>query len=156
MVQYKKGLVAVISLILAAFMLGFTGCTKKENRHGYDTNIVVQSSRGDEWTFTPETEELTAEYEYAGEEIEFRVAKYQFKFTDKSTFLYEIWLESGNELRFYYDEYEYFGEDGALKRCQREGAKYCAKDKGKYIFQFRTSGEGFMKYREFNLILTVA
>lgn len=151
----KKICAVVMSAVLLLGALSFAGCTKKENRHGYDTNIVVQSSRGDEWTFTPETEELTAEYEYTGEKIEFRVAKYQFQFTDKSTVIYDTWFESGNELRFYYDEYEYFGEDGALKRCQREGAKYCAKDKGKYIFQFRTSGEGFMKYREFNLILKV-
>ena len=151
----KKIWAIAVSAMLLLGALSFVGCAQKDNPHGYDANIVVQSSHGDEWLFTPETEEQTAEYEYTGEEIEFRVAKYQFKFEDKSTVLYETWLKSGNDLRFYYDEYEYFGEDGTRQRFQREGAKYCAKDKGKYIFKFRTSGEGFMKYREFNLILTV-
>ena len=155
----KKIFAIAVSAVLLLGALSFAGCAHKDNPHGYDANIVVQSSRGDEWLFAPETEELTAEYEYTGEEIEFRVARYNLPDMwipgkgSPQDFRNE-WFDSGNDSRFYQDTYIFYNEVGKRQKCKRVD-KLIASEKGKYVFGFKTSGEGIFNYREFYLTVTV-
>ena len=162
----KKIYVVAISAVLLLGALSFAGCTPKDNPYGYDANIVVQSSRGDEWLFAPETEELSAEYEYTGEEIVFRVARYTLPTMQASNKYWwdsvetnqdyrNVWFDSGNASEFYQNSYVFYEENGKKRECKHEQGAFSAKEKGEYVFGFKTSGEGVFRYREFYLKVTI-
>ena len=53
------------------------------------------------------------------------------------------------------DKVVFYEENGKKRECKHEQGAFLAKEKGEYVFGFKTSGEGVFRYREFYLKVTI-
>ena len=84
-----KKLLRVISfaVVMLCLCMGIAACGGKTK---YEVSIKVVNTLGDEFIFTPDVDELSATYEYTGEDVGYYVDCYQMPEHPKYG---DIWLE---------------------------------------------------------------
>lgn len=84
-----KKLLRVISfaVVMLCLCMGIAACGGKTK---YEVSIKVVNTLGDEFIFTPDVDELSATYEYTGEDVWYYVDCYQMPEHPKYG---DIWLE---------------------------------------------------------------
>ncbi len=153
--QKKKTLRRVILLFTAVLLLLsmalMTSCGKEEEENGppYDVVFKVKSSLGDEWIFDLDTEELSCEYEYTGQKIDFYVHSCNMPYHPQ---FYDNWPSGGSGIKFY-STCLYYDTEG----IQDKNTRYrSAVEKGTYSYCFETDGSAWMlKFRAVFLRVTI-
>lgn len=167
MEKKTKTKIKVLSLLGAALILVIvTACITKcavekriewERLHPptYDVTVVVKSTNGDMWLFTPDTKELSVEYEYTGEDLNFWADYYHTcdevceRRLDHPWFNKSYYPYSFSKTCLYYDP------DG--KQIPQEDEYHViAKERGTYSYHWgaNTGGNDF-EYRSFILRVTI-
>lgn len=77
----KKLITLILGLLFSILVAVLAGCNRESNNpedenKKYDVSIKVASNFGDTWIFTPDIKELTYEFKYTGEPMNFYVDSY--------------------------------------------------------------------------------
>ncbi len=125
-----KNFMRIVIPIVCCFMLlcfGLASCGKapQENQK-YDVTIKIKNNYGSEWVFTPDVSELTYEFEYTGDEMNFYVDTYNLadhpRWSDK-------WLSpSGEGADIFHQTMTYRPPEGKNKSFTgpvKERGEYC-------------------------------
>lgn len=167
MEKKTKTKIKVLSLLGAALILVIvTACITKcaveeriewERLHPptYDVTVVVESTNGDMWLFTPDTKELSVEYEYTGEGLNFWVDGYHTCGEACEMDLDHPWFNDPYYPRSFSKTCLYYDPDGK-QIPQKDEYHVIAKERGTYNYHWsaNTGGNDF-KYRSFILRVTI-
>ena len=144
-----KKIFSVILCAIAALCLcfAFAACGGETK---YDVSIKVVNTLGDEFIFTPDVDEISATYQYTGEDVWYYVDAYNMPDHPKYG---DIWLEP---MQQGYDYIYMFGlytaPDGSTTSLTAENR--CTKDRGEYVFNVYISDASVSWYRR-NIYLYV-
>lgn len=146
-----KRLKAIICFILTAIsaldVMIFAGCGGKTK---YEVSIKVVNTLGDEFIFTPDVDELSATYEYTGEDVGYYVDCYQMPDHPKYG---DIWLEPMQQGYDYISMYGlYTASDGSTTSLTVENR--FTKERGEYVFNVYIPDSSVSWYRR-NIFLYI-
>ena len=78
--KIKKALTAIALCFVLVFASMLCGCGTTDNKtdehQKYNVTIQLVNNFGNEWVFTPDIEEMSATFDYTGEEMRIWVDKY--------------------------------------------------------------------------------
>ena len=157
-IKNEKNLLYFVCLhvLLAMVFVSACGDNGKQNNEEekYDVVVKIRNSLGDEWIFDLDTDELSCEYEYTGEEISFYPYKYNLP-------AHPLWSEKWIDFYVYgQDTIDmgclYWDPDGNQDRDPERNKNNKVLEKGRYLFTFNTNFVSQMFiYRRFQLFVIV-
>ena len=155
MTKLKKCLTILLGVImLFSITCFFVGCDKTDDGETKcDVMAKVVATRGGtqigEWIFTPDIDELTAEFEYTGERIFVNVTQLQtigHKHYDGK------WLTHDNNGAIKFKRDTLYSDPSG----KQDVSITQLVERGKYIITFRTvTDSGIVKYRRYRLTVTI-
>ena len=144
-----KKLLRVISfaVVMLCLCMGIAACGGKTK---YEVSIKVVNTLGDEFIFTPDVDELSATYEYTGEDVWYYVDSYQMPDHPKYG---DIWLEPMQQGYDYISMYGlYTASDGSTTSLTVENR--FTKERGEYVFNVYIPDSSVSWYRR-NIFLYI-
>ena len=136
----KIMLLLLVSMVSLYICLSITACVDDGK---YDISIKVVNTQGDEFIFTPDVDEISATYQYTGEDVWYYVDAYNMPDHPKYG---DIWLEP---MQQGYDYIYMFGlytaPDGSTTSLTAENR--CTKDRGEYVFNVYIPDSSVSWYR---------
>ena len=138
--QLKRIFTLFAALFLCVTLcVSFTACGGETK---YDVSIKVVNTLGDEFIFTPDVDEISATYQYTGEDVWYYVDSYQMPDHPKYG---DIWLEP---MQQGYDYISMFGlytaPDGSTTDIT---ARRCTNARGEYAFNVYIPDSSVSWYR---------
>ena len=122
----KIMLFLLVSMVSLSLCLSIAACVDDGK---YDISIKVVNTQGDEFIFTPDVDEISATYQYTGEDVWYYVDAYNMPDHPKYG---DIWLEP---MQQGYDYISMFGlytaPDGSTTDIT---ARRCTNSRGEYAF----------------------
>ncbi len=159
--QKKKTLSRVILLFTAVLLLLsmalMTGCGKEEENDEppYDVEIKVKSSLGDEWIFDLDTKELSCEYEYTGQKIDFYFDS--VKMINAPQIFRERWFSNTRDPHIGSVTINCLYYDASGNRVGTDAHYRPAIGRGRYKYHFIVGGQGgsWIDLRAVDLFVTI-
>ena len=122
----KNMLFLLVSMVSLSLCLSIVACVDDGK---YDISIKVVNTQGDEFIFTPDVDEISAIYQYTGEEVGYYVDAYNMPDHPKYG---DVWLEPMQQGYDYISMYGlYTAPDGSTTDIT---ANRVTKDIGRYAF----------------------
>lgn len=147
-----KKLLRVISfaVVMLCLCMGIAACGGKTK---YEVSIKVVNTLGDEFIFTPDVDELSATYEYTGEDVGYYVDCYQMPEHPKYG---DIWLEHMQQGYDYISMHGvYEAPDGSTVDITAPALR-CTNARGEYGFNIYIADSSVSWYgRVMNLYITI-
>ena len=147
-----KKLLRVISfaVVMLCLCMGIAACGGKTK---YEVSIKVVNTLGDEFIFTPDVDELSATYEYTGEDVGYYVDCYQMPEHPKYG---DIWLEPMQQGYDYISMHGvYEAPDGSTVDITAPALR-CTNARGEYGFNIYIADSSASWYgRVMNLYITI-
>lgn len=149
--QLKRIFTLFAALFLCVTLcVSFAGCGGETK---YDVSIKVVNTLGDEFIFTPDVDELSATYEYTGEDVWYYVDSYQMP--DHPEYG-DIWLEPMQQGYDYISMHGvYEAPDGSTTDITAPTFR-CTNARGEYGFNIYIADSSVSWYgRVMNLYITI-
>ena len=144
----KIMLFLLVSMVSLSLCLSITACVDDGK---YDISIKVVNTQGDEFIFTPDVDEISATYQYTGEDVWYYVDAYNMPDHPKYG---DIWLEPMQQGYDYISMHGvYEAPDGSTTDIT---ARRCTNAKGEYGFNIYIADSSVSWHgRVMNLYITI-